>query len=218
MVGYTPYLERLGPLGEGKEVIASGMTQEVSRAEQAVAAALSGKRVAVVSSGDPGIYGMAGPVLEVMRLLQAEVEVSVVPGVTALSAAAACLGAPLMNDFAVISLSDLLTPWETIRRRLEAVALADFVIVLYNPASRRRRRGLVDCHEILLRHRGADAPVGIVKNALGPGEETSIATVRTMLEHPIDMHTTVIVGNSQTYPWHGRLITPRGYPYPAKPR
>ena len=212
IVGYAPYLERLGALAEGKELISSGMTQEVSRAEQAIAAALSGKRVSVVSSGDAGIYGMAGLVLELMCRRGVELEVAVVPGVPALCAAAACLGAPLMHDFAVISLSDLLTPWEVIQRRLEAAAAADFVIVLYNPSSRTRRRGLRDCRDILLRYRRADTPVGIVRNALREGQEVTLATLETMLEHRIDMLTTVIVGSSTTFVCQGRMITPRGYP------
>ncbi len=211
IVGYTSYVKRLGALVNGKEVITSGMTQEVSRGEQAIAAALSGKRVVVVSSGDPGIYGMAGLVMELMHRQGADIQVTVVPGVTALSAAAARLGAPLMHDFAAISLSDLLTPWEVVRKRLEAAAAADFVVALYNPASRSRRQGVKECRDILLRYRRADTPVGIVRNALREGEEVTLTTLEAMLEHRIDMSTTVIIGNSSTFISDGRMVTPRGY-------
>ena len=211
IVGYTSYVKRLGALVDGKEVISSEMTPEVSRGEQAIAAALSGKRVAVVSSGDPGIYGMAGLVMELMHRQGADIQVTVVPGVTALSTAAACLGAPLMHDFAAISLSDLLTPWEVVRKRLEAAATADFVVALYNPASRSRRQGLRECRNILLRHRRPDTPVGIVRNALREGEEVILSTLEAMLEHQIDMSTTVIIGNSSTFTSNGRMVTPRSY-------
>ena len=211
IVGYAPFLERLGPLVYNKEVISLGMTEEVPRAEHAIGAALSGKRVAVVSSGDPGIYGMAGLVLELMRHQEVELEVTVVPGVTALSAAAARLGAPLMHDFAVISLSDLLTSWEVIRQRLEAAAVADFVVVLYNPSSHTRSQRIRECRDIMLRYRRADTPVGMVRNALREGEEVTISTLEAMVEHQIDMLTTIIIGNSSTFVWNGRMVTPRGY-------
>ncbi len=193
------------------EVISGKMGQEVERARTAVMKALENKRVAVVSSGDPGIYGMAGLVLEVAEQEKANVPIEVVPGVTAANAAAATLGAPLIGDFAVISLSDLLTPWNLIERRLRAAAEADLVIALYNPQSRGRREPLAKAHEILLEYRDPETLVGIVKRAKREGEETTITSLREMLNHDIDMVTIVIIGNSTTYKVNGKMVTPRGY-------
>jgi len=211
VVGYRTYLEQIVLLLEGKEVVWAGMREEVARAREAVSRARTGRRVAVVSGGDPGVYGMAGPVLEAAGEAGVLDLVTVVPGVTAATAAAALLGAPLMHDFAVISLSDLLTPWEVIAARLEAAAAADFVLVLYNPASSRRDWQLARAREILLRRRRPETPVGIVRHAGRPDEETVVTDLAGMLAYPVDMGTTVIVGNSQTYVAQGRMITPRGY-------
>jgi precorrin-3B C17-methyltransferase len=187
------------------------MGREVERARVAVKEALENKRVVVISSGDAGVYGMAGVVLEVAALENAEVSIEIVPGVTAATAAASKLGAPLVGDFAVISLSDLLTPWSTIEKRLEAAAEADFVIVLYNPRSPGRKEPLAKAHEILLRYKSAETPVGIVRCAGREGEEIVITTLKAMVEAEIDMVTTVIVGNSTTRVVNGRMVTPRGY-------
>jgi precorrin-3B C17-methyltransferase len=154
---------------------------------------------------------MAGLVLEVAKQEKASIPIEVVPGVTAANAAAATLGAPLIGDFAVVSLSDLLTSWDLIERRLRSVAEADFVIVLYNPQSKGRRNPLAKAHEILLEYRDPDTLVGIVKRAQRDGEETTITSLKEMLNHEIDMVTTIIIGNSTTYTANGKLVTPRGY-------
>jgi precorrin-3B C17-methyltransferase len=213
VVGYSLYLEFLGELLSGKEVVATGMTREVERCEQAVELALSGRRVAVVSTGDPGVYGMAGLVLELLheRDPGGEVDVEVVPGVSAVHAAASLLGAPLMTDFAVVSLSDLLTPWEAIRARLEAAAAADFVLALYNPRSRKRTAQLQEACEILARHRPPDTPAGVVRNALRRDQEVVLTTLGEVPGQAVDMMSIVIVGNRATRrlgPW---IVTPRGY-------
>ncbi len=198
------------------ETITGSMGREVDRARTAVAKALENKKVVVVSSGDAGVYGMAGVVLEVASLENATMPVEVVPGVTAATAAAAKLGAPLVSDFAVISLSDLLTPWHHIEKRLEAAAASDFVIVLYNPQSQGRTEPLAKAHRILLKHRRPETPVGIVKNAGRQGEATIITTLKDMLSNNVDMVTTIIVGNSATRLVNNRMVTPRGYPLPNK--
>jgi precorrin-3B C17-methyltransferase len=187
------------------------MGQEVERARVAVAKALENKRVAVISSGDPGVYGMAGVVLEVAANEKAAVPIEIIPGVTAATAAAAALGAPLVGDFAVISLSDLLTPWQLIEKRLNAAAEADFVIVLYNPQSQGRKEPLAKAHQILLKYRSQETPVGIVKAVGRDGEKVVITTLGSMLEHEIDMATAIIVGNSTTRIVNERMVTPRGY-------
>jgi precorrin-3B C17-methyltransferase len=208
IVGYKTYLHLIEDLLENKEVVSSGMRKETDRARTAVELAKEGKVVSVVSSGDPGVYGMAGIVLE---MAGDSVEVEVVPGVTAATAAAAALGAPLMHDFAVISLSDLLTPWVKIMSRLEAAGLGDFVVVLYNPKSKGRQTHIETAREILLWHKSPETPVGIVRCAKRGEEEVVITTLKDMLNEEIDMLTTVIVGNSQTKIENGKMITPRGY-------
>jgi precorrin-3B C17-methyltransferase len=193
------------------EVISGHMGREVERAKTAVTKALENKHVVVISSGDAGVYGMAGVVLEVAAVENAEVPVEIVPGVTAATVAASKLGAPLVNDFAVISLSDLLTPWSQIEKRLKAAAEADFVIVLYNPQSPGRTDPLTKAHKILLRHRSPDTPVGIVRLAGRVGEERAITTLKEMVDAEVDMVTTIIVGNSATRVVNNRMVTPRGY-------
>lgn len=213
VVGYKTYLEFIQPILEGKEVVSSGMMREVERCEEALAIAASGRRVALVSSGDAGVYGMAGLALELANVKPGEApEIIVVPGVSAVQAAASVLGAPLMHDFAVISLSDLLTPWELIRKRLDAAARADFVTALYNPRSKGRVTQLEEAREIFLAHRSPDATVGIVRNACRQGEERVVATLADMLGHQIDMFSIVIIGNSATFlDGKGKMVTPRGY-------
>jgi precorrin-3B C17-methyltransferase len=212
IVGYLTYAKLIRPIIKpDAQVISGHMGREVERARVAVKEALENKRVVVISSGDAGVYGMAGVVLEVAALENAEVPIEIVPGVTAATAAASKLGAPLVSDFAVISLSDLLTTWSTIEKRLEAAAESDFVIVLYNPQSPGRTKPLAKAHEILLWHRSAETPVGIVRCAGRDGEETVITTLKAMMTADIDMVTTVIVGNSTTRLVNGRMVTPRGY-------
>lgn len=217
VVGYTTYIRLIGDLLEGKRVVATGMTEEVSRAQVAVDLAEAGHAVAVVSSGDAGIYGMAGLIYEVLKERNwqpgapGQVAVEVVPGVSALNACAALVGAPLMNDFASISLSDLLTPWEVIRRRVEAAALGDFVIVLYNPASGRRTRQIAETCEIVRQHRSGDTPAAIVKSAYRDRQQVVVTDLDHLLDHEIGMLTTIIIGNTATFQYEGLMVTPRGY-------
>lgn len=213
IAGYHTYLDLVAERIAGKEVIGSGMMQEVERCEAAVERARAGCRVAVVSSGDPGIYGMAGLVLELLvKLPEPErPEVRIIPGVSAVGSAAAVLGAPLMHDFAVISLSDLMTPWEVIEKRVKAAAAADFVIAIYNPKSVRRTEQIEIVREILLQHRPADTPVGVVRSVSRPEQEVTLSTLERFTREKIDMFTTVIIGNSQTFCRDGLMITPRGY-------
>lgn len=212
IVGYATYVKLIQSIIKpDAEIISGSMGREVERARIAVMEALENKHVVVISSGDPGVYGMAGVVLEVAALENAEVPIEIVPGVTAATAAASKLGAPIVGDFAVISLSDLLTPWSQIEKRLEAAAEADFVIILYNPQSQGRKEPLAKAHKILLRHRSPETPVGIVRLAGRDGEETAITTLKEMIDAEIDMVTTVIVGNSTTRIANKRLVTPRGY-------
>jgi precorrin-3B C17-methyltransferase len=210
VVGYRPYLDLLDGAADGKRVIASGMRQEATRAAAAVAEATAGARVAVISTGDAGVYGMAGLVLELLPP-GSPVTVEIVPGVTAASAAAACLGAPLMNDFAVVSLSDLLTPLAVIERRLTAAADGDFTIALYNPRSTRRHEPLRRALRILRERRTPETPVGIVRNALRAEQEARVTTLGTLREEEVDMLTILIIGDSTTIVRDGRMITPRGY-------
>lgn len=216
IVGYGTYLDLIHPLIKDKEVVTTGMTQEIDRCKKAVELALSGKTVSIISGGDPGIYAMAGLVLEIVRGHESRVKtqglkIEVVPGISALNACAARLGAPLMHDFAVISLSDRLTPWELIEKRLEAAAKADFITVLYNPRSKGRPEHLKKAIEIFLRYRDPDTPVGIVKAAMRDNEDIIISSLKDMPFEDIDMQTTVIIGNSSTYVWNRWMITPRGY-------
>lgn len=211
VAGYKAYLELIAPLMRGKEVISSAMTEEVKRVKAAVGRALGGERVCLVSGGDPGVYAMAGLAFEVVKSTGAPLEVEVVPGLSALNACASRLGAPLMHDFCAISLSDRLTPWKVIEKRLTAAAEADFVIVIYNPRSRGRAGHIGRAREILLSHRPPETPVGIVRAAMREGEEVYVATLADMLDFDIDMRSTVIVGNSRSFVWRGWLITPRGY-------
>jgi precorrin-3B C17-methyltransferase len=222
VVGYQTYIELVRSLLTTQEVVATGMKGEVQRCQLALDRARAGARVALVSSGDAGIYGMAGLVLEMgaaqgLKLgppeTQGEVDLflEMIPGVPALAAAAALLGAPLMHDFVAISLSDLLTPWETIAKRLELASQGDFVMVLYNPKSKKRDWQLGTVRDLLLRHKDPMTPVGIVSRAMRAGQTTTITTLQDLLKTPVDMQTVVVVGNSQTYTYGPYMITPRGY-------
>ncbi|MBI5893357.1 MAG: precorrin-3B C(17)-methyltransferase [Deltaproteobacteria bacterium] len=239
IVGYKTYIDLILPLIKGKEVFSTGMTQEIERCQKAIEFAMGGKKVAVVSSGDSGIYGMAGLVLELMFNRQRDeegekrrngetekqfsvspiprlsdsFEIEVIPGVPAFCAASALLGAPLMHDFASISLSDLLTPWDVIKKRLDAAASGDFVIVLYNPKSKKRITQIDEAIGIISRYRDAKTPVGIVRDATRKDEEIKITTLKDIkgCYDFIDMTTIVIIGNSQTFLSEGKMITTRGY-------
>jgi precorrin-3B C17-methyltransferase len=212
IVGYKTYIDLIRDLIKPEvEVVSGTMGREVDRAKAAVEKALEGKAVAVISSGDPGVYGMAGIVLEAAAFEKADVPIEIVPGVTAATAAASKLGAPLVTDFAVISLSDLLTPWELIEKRLHAAGQADFVVVLYNPQSLGRKKPLSKAHQILMQYRKPETPVGIVKQAGRAGEEALITTLKELPAEEVDMATTIVVGNSTTRLVDGRMVTPRGY-------
>jgi len=211
VAGYARYLEQISDLTAGKELISSGMTQEAVRCARALERAAAGATVALVSSGDAGVYGMAGLALEMAAEAGQEIRIEIVPGVSAANAAAACLGAPLMLDFAVISLSDLLVPWPVIRRRLEAVAGADLVAALYNPRSKKRTRQLEGAAAIFSAHRPASTPVGIVTAAGSEEERTVLTTLERFLEHEIGMRSVVIIGNRSSKALRGWFVTPRGY-------
>ena len=215
VIGYTTYIKLVADLIDGKEVIRKGMTEELDRCHEALARAREGKNVALVSSGDSGVYGMAGPTYEV--LLESGwrpgdgVEVEVVPGSSAINSCAALVGAPLTHDACTISLSDLLTPWPTIMRRIEAAARADFVIALYNPKSGRRTQQIVEAQRILLQYRKPETPVALVKSAYRRRQNIEFSTLEKMAEADIGMLTTVLIGNSNTFVREGLMVTPRGY-------
>ncbi len=211
VVGYSTYLELVDEFLAGKTVVKSGMGGEVQRCTQAVEHAAQGKKVAVVSSGDPGVYGMASLVWELASQREPAVEVEVVPGITAAMAAAASLGAPISHDFAVVSLSDWLIPWAEIEARVRAAAQTDFVTVVYNPWSSQRTEQIGQLQQIFLQYRHPRTPVGIVRNAKRGQETVILAELADFTDHPIDMLCTVIIGNSQTYVRGGKMITPRGY-------
>ncbi len=211
ITGYTTYVELMKKIFPEKKYISTPMRQEIDRCRLAIDEALKGQTVAMISSGDSGIYGMAGIVLQMAEDLGADLEVEIVPGMTAASAAAAVLGAPLMHDFAVISLSDLMTPLEQIMKRVECAAAGDFVICLYNPKSKKRYAYVDMAAEIIMKHQPAHTPVGIVRNAGRDGEQHQITTLGALKDACIDMFCVVIIGNSHTYVADGRMITPRGY-------
>jgi precorrin-3B C17-methyltransferase len=211
VVGYDGYFTGIADLVAGKECIALPLSQETERARIAVDRLRRGQAVCVISSGDPGVYGMAGLVLECVGAGRQD-DVAIIPGVSAVNAAASLMGAPLGHDFAVVSLSDLLTPWEKIERRLRAAAEADFVLALLNPRSQRRDWQYRRAQEIVAASRAPQTPVGIVRNAYRQGQSIDRTTVAHMANAAVDMFTTVIVGNSQTMQLGSAIVTPRGYP------
>lgn len=211
IVGYVTYIKLIKELIKDKEIVKTGMRREIDRCQEAVDIALTGKNVAVVSSGDAGIYGMAGLVLELAEKSDPELEVKVVPGITASIGAAAVLGAPIMHDFCHISLSDLMTPWEVIEKRLLHAAMADFVVCFYNPRSKGRANHLANAFQKMMEFKSADTVVGIVKDVGRKEERKIITTMREIDYELVDMTTMVIVGNKETYVQNGKMITPRGY-------
>ena len=215
VIGYATYVKLVKHLIENKDIIRTGMTEEISRAKSAVDEAKKGRRVVLISSGDAGVYGMAGLVFQVLKedgwSKEANPELQIVPGITAINACASLVGAPLGHDFCSISLSDLLTPWDSIRKKIEAAASADFVIGLYNPASGRRQRQIVEAKEIIAGHRKGDTPVALVKSAYRSRQNIIISDLDHFTEYEIGMLTTVIVGSSQTFLFDGLMVTPRGY-------
>lgn len=211
IVGYDLYVKQIASLVEGKRVESTPMRREAERCRIAVEAAAGGETTAMVCSGDAGVYGMAGIVLEVAQQSHPEVAVEVIPGITAACSGAAVLGAPLIHDFAVVSLSDLLTPWEKIETRLRCAAEADFVICLYNPSSRKRADYLARACAIVMQFRDEKTPCGWVRQIGREGETWGVCTLKEMASFQADMFTTVFLGNSQTKVVNGRLVTPRGY-------
>ena len=214
IVGYKTYMDLIDPeILEGKETLTSGMKGEIKRCRIAIDQALEGKDTAIVSSGDSGIYGMAGLIIELMadQDLLEKMEVDIIPGISALSAAAALLGAPLMHDFAVVSLSDLMTPWDKIEARVDAAARTDFVLVIYNPRSKKRDWQLTRVREVILKYRSNDTPVGIVRNAARKDESIRITTLSQIDESTVDMLSILLVGNSKTRIIGDKIVTPRGY-------
>ncbi len=209
LCGYTVYLDLVRQQYPDKETYTTPMTRELERCRWAIDRAAEGKTVAMLCSGDAGVYGMAGPVLELAE--GKDIEIEVVPGVTAALSGAAILGAPLMHDFCVISLSDLLTPWEVIERRLRCAAAGDFSIALYNPRSKKRPDHLRRACEILLEEKSPDTVCGWVKNIGRPGQCHGLATLKDLGSLELDMFTTVFIGASSTKNVNGRMVTPRGY-------
>lgn len=217
IVGYDTYVGLVEDFIQGKEIHRYAMTQEVERAKQCIELAQSGKIVSLVSSGDPGIYGMAGLIYETLAESgwdpKTGLEVEVVPGVSALNSCASLIGSPLMTDFAVVSMSDLLVPWEIIVKRVEAAAQGDYVIVIYNPSSKKRIHQLQDTRKLLLKYRKPTTPVAIIKGAYRDSQVIVITDLENMESHAdkLGMISTVIIGNSSTYNFKNLMINPRGY-------
>ena len=231
VVGYKVYLGLIADLIEGKEIISSGMRKEIERCQAAIEYASGGNRVVIVSSGDAGIYGMAGLIFDLCREQDIQISheqkgsgeavdfyIDVIPGVAAFNAAASLVGAPLMHDFAAISLSDHLTPWQVIEKRLGAAASADFVIAIYNPRSNTRPHLLQQAQQVLLTHRPPATPVAVVRRATRDGQWQCLTTLGEIPIAEVDMQTILIVGNSNTYLWKGWMVTPRGYLEKYNPR
>ena len=210
IAGYNVYVDLIKDDYKDKEFLSTGMRKEVERCKLAIEEALKGKNVAMISSGDAGVYGMAGIMYQIAAEFP-ELEVEVVPGITAACSGAAVLGAPLISDFTLISLSDLLTPWEKIEKRLDLASQADFVICLYNPSSFKRHDYLQKACDIMLKNQRANVPAGIVRNIGREGEEYEIMTLAELRDAQVDMFSTVIIGNSQTEVINNKMVTPRGY-------
>ena len=210
IVGYTVYIDLVKEHFPDKQMLTTPMRREVERCRLAFEQAREGRTVAMICSGDAGIYGMTG-VMEELRAEYPGVELENVPGISAVISGAAILGAPLMHDFAVISLSDLLTPWEKIEKRLDCAAAADFVICLYNPSSHKRKDYLQRACDIVLRHAAPETVCGIAKNIGREGESIEVLPLNKLRDTPVDMFSTVFIGNSQTKNIGGKMVTPRGY-------
>ena len=217
IVGYETYVNLVEDLIDGKDIHRYAMTQEVERAHQCIDLAKEGKIVSLVSSGDPGIYGMAGLIFEILAESgwnpETDLQVELVPGVSALNSCASLIGSPLMTDFAVVSMSDLLVPWEIIVKRVEAAAQGDYVIVIYNPSSKKRNHQLQDTRKLLLKYRKPSTPVAIIKGAFRKSQTIVMTDLEHLEEHSdkLGMISTVIVGNSSTYNFKDLMINPRGY-------
>lgn len=222
VAGYTTYIDLIKPILHDKEIISTGMMKEVDRVDQAIGKVLAGKSCALISGGDAGIYAMAGLVFEICKQRGIKIErtdtdeanalaLEVIPGIPALAAGAALAGAPLTHDFAAISLSDLLTPWEKIEKRLTAAAMADFVIVLYNPKSKKRDWQINKAQQLVLEHRSNDTPVGIVTGAMRDNQSISFTTLGQLDKADVGMQTVVFIGSSASLKYMDFMFTPRGY-------
>ncbi len=215
VIGYATYIKLVNHLLEGKEVITAGMTEEIDRAGKAIELARQGQSVALISSGDAGVYGMSGLIFEILKETGwrrgDSPDIHLVPGVTAMNACASLVGSPLMHDYCCISLSDLLTPWAVIDKRIQAAAMADFVIGLYNPKSEHRTDQIVKAQKIISVYRTPQTPVALVKNAYRKREHVVITDLAHFLDEEIGMSTTVIIGNSHTFLFENYMVTPRGY-------
>lgn len=215
VIGYSTYIRLVKHLVKGKNVIRTGMTEEIHRARAAIEEARSGRKVCLVSSGDAGVYGMLSLVYQVLEEMNWKEgdspTLQVLPGISAINSCASLIGAPLGHDYCCISLSDLLTPWPSIVRKIECAAEADFIIGFYNPASGRRQRQIVKAKEILMKFRSGATPVSIIKSAYRRQQEIVLSDLANFLGYEIGMNSTVIVGSTQTYVYNGKMITPRGY-------
>jgi len=210
IIGYTVYVDLVKEHFAGKEFLTTPMKKEVERCKMAFEEAMKGKTVSMICSGDAGVYGMAGLMYEV-GMNYPEVELSIIAGVTAATGGAAVLGAPLIHDFCLISLSDLLTPWEKIETRLLDAAHGDFVICLYNPSSKKRHDYLQKACDLMLKYKSEETVCGIVGNIGRDGESEKVMTLKELRDTQVDMFTTVFIGNSQTKNINGKMVTPRGY-------
>lgn len=207
IVGYTPYINYLQGFLEGKEIYSTGMRKEIERCQYAIERVKEGKNTVIISTGDAGLYGMAGPILELAK----DIDVEIIPGVTAAFSAAAELGSPIMHDYASISLSDLLTPWQVIENRIEKAAEGDFVVAIYNPRSKGRKDHLERAIEIIKKHRKGETPVGIVRNSGRDDGTISLTNLDDIDYEIVDMLSVLIIGNSNTFIRGKKIITPRGY-------
>ena len=211
IIGYTVYAELVKPVFPGKEYLTTGMTKEIERCRLCYEEAAKGKTVALVCSGDAGVYGMASPMYELLPEYE-NTELEVVPGITAANSGAAVLGAPLNHDYCVISLSDLLTPWETIEKRIKAAIAGDFAIAIYNPSSHKRKDYLMKACDIMLESGASpDRACGYVENIGREGQNATVCTLSELREAQVNMFTTVFVGNSMSFIQDNKLITKRGY-------
>jgi precorrin-3B C17-methyltransferase len=215
VIGYSTYIKLVQHLLSDKQIIRTGMTEEIRRAQLAIEESKKGKIVSIISSGDAGVYGMASLIFQVLEEMgwkkSDDPEIHIYPGITAINACASLIGAPLGHDFCSISLSDLLTPWPIIRKRIELAAQADFVIGFYNPASGRRQRQIVEAKEIIEQYRPGTTPVALIKSAYRERQHIIISDLDHFLDYEIGMLTTVIVGNTNTRFFEGYIYTPRGY-------
>lgn len=210
IIGYTVYVDLVRDHFPGKEFMTTPMKKEVDRCVIAFEEAQKGKTVAMICSGDAGVYGMAGLMYEV-GVRYPDVELEIIPGVTAALGGGAVLGAPLIHDFCLISLSDLLTPWEKIEKRLLAASEADLSICLYNPSSKKRHDYLMKACDLMMQYKSPETVCGIVGNIAREGEFSRVMTLKELRDTQVDMFTTVFVGNSQTKEINGKMVTPRGY-------